>query len=272
MLRQTESYDGQLLNESVTEYQQQSHYPGVVSVNAHKTTQTSYELDGSLITKVTSVNDNFDAYGNVGSTTITTEGNGETFVNSTINQYTNDTNKWYLGRLTQASSANVTPQGHATRRLSRFGYNANTGLLNWERTLSTETGEVFQTTWHAYDIYGQENKTTLQVPNEEDRISTIERDAFGRPSKTCNTLNECETFEYNEHGLLASQTGPNGITTYWTYDEFQRKHLETRADGSHAEINYYFASNSLCGDLAEHAYYCVAVSYTHLTLPTILLV
>ena len=255
--KEVEYYHGQMLNESVSQYSQESYYPGVVSLNMVSKVDRSFELDGSLVATATTLHENIDEYGNIGKVSIINSGGGETFTNVTTNTYTNNATKWHLGRLTEGSSVHTTPSGHSTRKLSKFGYNVNTGLLIWERTQGTLTGEIFQTTWHAYDAYGQEKKTTLVVPGQQHRISTTARDEFGRPTKTCNVLNECETYEYNEYGLLEAQTGPNQITTSWSYDVFQRKHIEARADGSETEINYYFADSGQCGELIEHAYYCV---------------
>ncbi len=256
VLRHTESYNGQLLNESTTEYSQDSYYAGVESVHAHRTVQRSYELDGSLISTVTSLSENIDAYGNVGTVTVITEGGGETFTQTTVSQYDNNTDNWHLGRLMEARTTHTTPQGDATPKLSRFTYDAHTGLLDSESIISTQTGETFQTTVYQYDSFGQKIAVTLRVPNHADRTSTTERDVLGRPTRSCNPLGLCETFEYNEQGLLATQTGPNGITTRWSYDGFQRKRLETRADGNQTRIDYYFANSNQCGERATFAHYC----------------
>ncbi len=256
VLRHTESYNGQLLNESTTEYSQDSYYAGVESVHAHRTVQRSYELDGSLISTVTSLSENIDAYGNVGTVTVITEGGGETFTQTTVSQYDNNTDNWHLGRLMEARTTHTTPQGDATPKLSRFTYDAHTGLLDSESIISTQTGETFQTTVYQYDNFGQKIAVTLRVPNHADRTSTTERDVLGRPTRSCNPLGLCETFEYNEQGLLATQTGPNGITTRWSYDSFQRKRLETRADGNQTRIDYYFANSNQCGERATFAHYC----------------
>ncbi len=256
VLRHTESYNGQLLNESTTEYSQDSYYAGVESVHAHRTVQRSYELDGSLISTVTSLSENIDAYGNVGTVTVITEGGGETFTQTTVSQYDNNTDNWHLGRLMEARTTHTTPQGDATPKLSRFTYDAHTGLLDSESIISTQTGETFQTTVYQYDNFGQKIAVTLRVPNHADRTSTTERDVLGRPTRSCNPLGLCETFEYNEQGLLATQTGPNGITTRWSYDGFQRKRLETRADGNQTRIDYYFANSNQCGERATFAHYC----------------
>jgi YD repeat-containing protein len=53
-----------------------------------------------------------------------------------------------------------------------------------------------------------------------------------RTSET-NPLGHSETMVHDPlHGLVTSRTGPNGLTTAWTYDAFGRVLTETRADGN----------------------------------------
>ena len=40
-------------------------------------------------------------------------------------------------------------------------------------------------------------------------------------------------------GLPTSHTGPNGLTTTWSYDTFGRVTRETRPDGNMAKSYYY---------------------------------
>ena len=43
-------------------------------------------------------------------------------------------------------------------------------------------------------------------------------------------------------GAALSHTGPNGLTTTWSYDVFGRKTLEVRADGTQTKWDYLFCS------------------------------
>ncbi|MDP2369374.1 MAG: type IV secretion protein Rhs, partial [Rhodoferax sp.] len=66
------------------------------------------------------------------------------------------------------------------------------------------------------------------------RTSTASFGADGRFALTSsNALSQTESRLYNlQSGTLASLTGPNGLTTAWLYDSFNRKTKETRADGT----------------------------------------
>src|SRR5260221_4515813 len=52
-------------------------------------------------------------------------------------------------------------------------------------------------------------------------------------TSSANALNQSETRTFDPRfGAVASLTGPNGITTSWTYDSFGRKSTEARADNT----------------------------------------
>jgi YD repeat-containing protein len=58
-----------------------------------------------------------------------------------------------------------------------------------------------------------------------------------------NALSQSESWQYDTRfGLPTSHTGPNGLTTTWTYDTFGRKTLEVRADGTRTAWSYLYCS------------------------------
>ncbi len=67
--------------------------------------ESSYELNGGLISTVTTSNA-YDAYGNPTSITVSTP---DGYSKTTTNSYVNDTDKWYLGRLTNATVNSTSP-------------------------------------------------------------------------------------------------------------------------------------------------------------------
>lgn len=68
------------------------------------------------------------------------------------------------------------------------------------------------------------------------------------PTSNTNALGHSETQEFDlRFGTVSKLTGPNGIATSWTYDEFGRKTGETRADGSKTYWEYVLCANAAAG-------------------------
>ncbi|OZG72357.1 hypothetical protein BTA51_16640 [Hahella sp. CCB-MM4] len=256
----TELYNGSLLNKATNSYSLGKYLGGVYSVNLAQAVQQSYELDGSLVSTVTTEHSNSDEYGNIGTIKVTTSGGGETFTKTTTSHYYNDTSNWFLGRLSDSLVTHSGPSGTQTRK-SAFSYNSK-GLLATEQVVSTDTGLPLTTTKNTYDDYGQKTQVVVSADGEQDRVTTSAYDSLGKATQTCNVYNLCETYTYTPERWLKSTTGPNGLTTSWTYDGFGRKVREDRPDGTATTISRYFASNSNCGDSADYATTCVLTQST----------
>ena len=78
------------------------------------------------------------------------------------------------------------------------------------------------------------------------RTTTTNYDAKGRfVDTTLNALNQSESKLYDQRfGGVTSVTGPNGITDTAHYDDFSRKDLSTRADGTKTVISYEWVSGN----------------------------
>jgi RHS repeat-associated protein len=76
------------------------------------------------------------------------------------------------------------------------------------------------------------------------RQSFTNYDAQARfPASVENALGQTETRAYDTRfGAMTSLTGPNGLTTTWTYDVLGRKTLETRSDGNKTQLDYLYCS------------------------------
>ena len=62
-------------------------------------------------------------------------------------------------------------------------------------------------------------------------------------STNTNALGQGESWQYDPRfGTPTSHTGPNGLTTTWSYDAFGRKILELRADGTQTKWAYPFCN------------------------------
>ncbi|MEO0442397.1 MAG: FG-GAP-like repeat-containing protein, partial [Pseudomonadota bacterium] len=259
----------QKINEAVNTMKATQTRPGVYQLNLQRSVQKSYELGNgnNPVTQVTSTHSNIDNYGNIGRVTVMTSSNGQTFTKITDSTYTNDTANWLLGRLRNTTVTHKSPYGPDEKRSSDFTYHSTTGLLTKERIVSTKTGLPLTTTTYTYNNYGQKTAVRVAAEGEKDRVNTTRYNHIGKPTQSCNALNQCETFTYTPHGWLASTTGPNRITTEWIYDGFGRKIREDRADGTWTTIDRHFAASGLCGQLANFAYSCT-VTQTSGSKPT----
>jgi RHS repeat-associated protein len=141
---------------------------------------------------------------------------------------------WAGGAAAQTTSAT---------RTSSFAYDPASGLLTQE-VVEPNTTALRLETDYVYDAFG--NKTTVTVSGVDiaTRTSTATFDARGQFATTqTNALNQSESFQYDARfAQPTSHTGPNGLTTTWTYDSFGRKTSEVRPDGTQTRWSYQFCS------------------------------
>ena len=225
---------------------------------------TSYELNGSLLTTVTT-NTQYDAYGNPTQIVVST---GDGYSKTTNNTYTNDTTNWLLGRLTLATVTSATPSAGSFTRTSSFAYNAVNGLLTQEVIEPTTPALRLQTDY-TYDAYGNKLSVTVSGADITTRTTTTTYGANGQfPVVASNALNQSETRAFDARfGTPISLTGPNGLTTTWSYDSFGRKVNETRADATQTNVVYnvcdatcpynakYYIATTSSGSPASYVYY-----------------
>ena len=218
---------------------------------SNQTSEQSWDLDGTVLPTLLTTT-TFDGYGNA---LTTSSGTGDGFSKSTVNTYTNDTTNWFLGRLTQSVVTSATPATSATRT-SSFSYNASNGLLASE-TIEPNQTQLCQTTSYSYDTFGNKvgattaNCTgatgTALVASRTSTSSTAATSTNTVPgqfiTQSTNALNQSESHQFdNRYGQLSSLTGPNGLTTTWTFDAMGRQTLETRADGNKTQTQYLYCT------------------------------
>ncbi|RMH21272.1 MAG: hypothetical protein D6698_03015, partial [Gammaproteobacteria bacterium] len=211
--------------------------PDTVFVYAGTTTTKRYDLDGTLLSTTTVTNSNPDAYGNMQNVeSVTESANGQRYITSTVNQYSNDPGSWILGRLTQATVTKTTPTDTQTRT-SSFTYDPLTGFLLTE---TVEPGTALaQTTEYTYDGFGNKKTVSIYGPNGPAdvkypaRTTTTTYTTDGRfPKSVANALGHTERYTYDAvTGNRLTLTGPNGLTTRWSYDNFGHQTSEQLASG-----------------------------------------
>jgi YD repeat-containing protein len=134
----------------------------------------------------------------------------------------------------------------AATRTSSFAYNANTGLLTQE-VIEPDTPALRLQTDYTYNAFGHKVTVTADGADIDTRTATF--DAKGQfPASAKNALNHAERWKYDERfGSPSEHTGPNGLTSKWSYDGFGRKTQELRADGTRTTWSYVFCAGTADG-------------------------
>ncbi len=190
------------------------------------------------------------------------------------------------------------------QRASQFQYYDNTnipstfGLLKSETveplaiTTSTDAHNACLKTEYSYDGYGNKISTTTQscngaaIPGTSSSAdvafssvtSSIGMDANAQFAvSSTNAKNQSETYNAIDprFGIALSQTGPNGLTTTVTLDEFGRKTAQTAYDGSRVETKTFSClttgsqgydstdTNTYTADTLGNVTLCALANYTH---------
>ncbi len=192
--------------------------------------------------------------------------------------------------LAHAQSQPVAAQFNYTRT-SAFTYyvqsdGALEGLLKSE-TIEPDNGALCVATTYTYDSYGNRNGSTTSPCSGASTPSTTS--SFGSRGSTmtfaaiaqqpilvagsstnvpvpagmfatsaANALNQSESHTVDPRfGTPLSVTGPNGLTTSWTYDDFGRKTRELHSDGT-SVVTYYCL---LAGNTTSNSSACGTLTY-----------
>jgi len=217
------------------------------------TTESGYDIEGNTTwMKVT----NTDASG--------------VYVKETRNIY--DESNLQLGRLRYTTLTSIA-NGAFDRRNSEFKYHSTTGLLT-EEIVEPYNPELTKRTVYSYDNFGNKERVTIQASDSlatthpkwfAPRVTESIYDSQGLfVEYVTNAYGHTENRSYDlSFGNLLDQTGPNGITTSWQYDEFGQKEYEYRADGTQTSITANWCQ-SVCtipalgpNDVAQTAAYYV---------------
>jgi len=128
-------------------------------------------------------------------------------------------------------------------RTSSFAYDAASGLLTQE-VVEPNTSALRLETDTVYDAFGNKLSVTIVGADIATRSSSAKFDAKGQfANSNTNALGQSETFQYDSRfGKPTSHTGPNGLTTTWSYDTFGRKIQEVRSDGTQTKWTFQFCS------------------------------
>lgn len=235
---ETRKSDGGLLSESSLTYAERVLNQGKTRFAfASQSTARSYELNGALTSETVTTTE-CDDWGNATRVAVNTSDGFEKITTSTYDNligpaYEIGFDGWLLGRLTNSSVESRAPNVPTQVRTSRFTYQAGSGLLESE-TIEPDNAALKLTTTYGYDSYGNKTSSRLSAPGEADRVASTQYDGQGRfPVSSTNALAHSESYSYDSlWGAVAAETGPNQLTTTWTFDQFGRVVLEHRPDGT----------------------------------------
>ena len=167
-----------------------------------------------------------------------------------------------LAVATLASIAVSSAWAASATRISSFEYHATSGLLTKE-TIEPDHPERCLVTTYVQDAYGNNRSaTTSSCAGASGTTAIVSRTSnthfessvtidgvsyphtAGRfPVRALNALGHEEKKAFDARfGAVVKLNGPNNLTTTWAYDNFGRKTLETRADGTRTEWAYIWCS------------------------------
>ena len=223
---------------------------GVNIVQLTKSVVSGNDLNGAALPSTTTTY-TYDSYNNPLTVDISVAYSGATSTKNTTNTYSNDTTDWFLGRLLTTSVNSVVGSSNMTRQ-SSFAYSSTTGLLTQESiepgvsTCNGGSAPCELDTSYTYDAFGHRITTTVSGSGITTRTSYAFYDSLGQfQTSDANPLGQYEFWTYDARfGSPTSHTGPNGLTTNWSYDTFGRMTQEVRPDGTQTNTSYSYCSGS----------------------------
>jgi RHS repeat-associated protein len=230
---------------ALTQYQKE--VGGSENSNLITTTQTNYTYDnyGNATTVATVITDNDPGSGNTNSTWTTT----------TVNTISPNTSTWCLGLPTQTQvtkSSTAFWAGPAITRTVTF----TPDYTNCRETqkVTEPTSAIYKVTeGFTFDSFGNIATDTVTGIGMTPRVATLNWGSTGQFLTTItNPLSQVVTMGHDPNtGNLTSQTDPNSIAanplaTTWQYDNFNRKTLESRPDGTSTSWSYNNCATNGC--------------------------
>lgn len=266
---ETRSSGGVLLAEADTTLQAYSFGGTRYFPYVSQTVKKGYELNGGgFVNRSTSAFTYDGANGDLTQLTVSgqDQGNNPTgYVNTTVNVYTSDLTNWILSRLICAANTSSVP-GETRTRTSSFTYDSSTGQLASETVEpgvtcgSAPAASIDATlrliTTYGYDGAGNITSTTIasgvasgNAAYFAPRTSTVDySNSYQKRFATTltNALGHTETREFAQPywNTPSRMTGPNGLITDYTFDDFGRPLTETLPDGTVTSTSYALCSGA----------------------------
>ncbi len=210
------------------------------------------EITGSnLVSTITSINSNYDIFGNLRSGTITTKDSSGGIVASqtTTNTFDNfDQGKWQLGRLRTAAISHSRPGRTTINREMAYEYDALTGILTKE--IDEPNNPLFRIeTTYQLDDFGNRTHVIIDADDILPRTSYVIFDDRGRyPDESYDALNQ--RFEKitsrDRFGNALSIIDIEGIETSYQYDSLGKLYFQYNPTGAWIESYSRVGAGNIC--------------------------
>ena len=190
-----------------------------------------------------------------------------TWQTTVIRTYANDTGTNCMGLPLTASVTNVVP-GQTTRTRS-YGFSVNTSACRVEQqVIEPNTAALKVTTTLGFDTCGNVNSVQVTGSKPDGTAMTPRTTGFNfgtrcqLPETVTNTLNQSTTLAYRyDFGVPGSATDPNQVSTSWQYDDFGRRTLETRPDGTWTTWSFESCSVGPCWGIGDLRFKVIETPY-----------
>jgi RHS repeat-associated protein len=194
----------------------------------------------------------YDSYGNV-TTAVVYYKDGR--VDSLVNIYRNDSDRWLLGRLLKSVRYIKEPNKPIIKKESAFEYDAY-GMLSKE-IIEPNRDSLRVITEYERDVFGNITKTCVTAWDGQQiqkRFKTAKYDQYGRfVIETTNNGAFKTTYTQNQKtGNVLMITDDNGLAVQKIYDSFGRIIKEISPDGNWTEHGYFKVITG--SDLPEAVY------------------
>lgn len=223
-----------------------------------ETVKTYDVYSDAELTSMTTDYTTYDSYGNIGQMSVTYGSGHQTFTQNTYDY--GGVSNWILGKLSAATVTKSAPGQPNSVRTVAFTYNNNWFLAS--ETIQPEHDDLTLTTSYSYDSLGNILATAssgkVDVGTSQNRTSVMIYDAKGRFVETmANALTHSSSRTYDPRfGNLLSETGANGLTSTYSYDNFGRLY-QANAPNTNIVATTIYSWVSGGGEAPDHARYYV---------------
>ena len=202
-----------------------------------KTVSRAYEIDGSLVTSITSTS-SYDDNGNL-KTAYTETSDG--FSKTVVNLYTDPVkspDRWVLGRIRRSEKSSSATDAPTQTRTLQYDYFDDWNLK--EEIIEPDHPNLSLKARYLYDQFGNRTNTTLLGADIATRASYTEYDSVGRfVVRTVNPLgHEVNQSLDSRFGGITNVVDPNHLASRATFDGFGRKLWVKGPDGTSVEWRY----------------------------------